>query len=392
MSYNFDQIIDRRNTRSYKWDQNEKLFGGKDVLPLWVADMDFPSPPAIRDVLVQRAMLGHYGYAIRTASYYDAIVDWLRRRHGWSIRPGWISDSPSVVTSLSLAVQLFSEPGEPVVIQTPVYYPFYDVIRSNQRVIAKNPLVLRNNRYEMDYEHLESLFQGGARLLLLCSPHNPGGRVWRREELERLGALCLQYGVTVVSDEIHCDLTYPGHRHIPFASLSPELANITVTCMAATKTFNIPGLQTSYMIVSNADLKRKLDLRLKTLGLHSAQHFAQDAVEAGYREGEAWLEAMMDYVRGNLEYALNYLSEHLPEAAPLLPEGTYLLWVDFRRLGLDKKGLQDLMFRRAKVAFSEGSVFGTEGEGWLRINLACPRSILAQALKQFCDAARQVAG
>jgi cystathionine beta-lyase len=387
LAYNFDQLNDRRNTRSYKWDQGGKLFGEPDILPLWVADMDFLAPPAIQEVLKQRAELGIYGYAIRTDSYLESIVNWFKRRHNWDIETNWITDSPSIVTSLSLAVELFSEPGGQVVIQSPVYYPFYDVIQSNGRVVAKNSLLLQNGRFEMDYEHLESLFKGGAKLLLLCSPHNPGGRVWEREELLKLGELCLQYGVIVVSDEIHCDLTFPGHPHIPFASLFPELADITITCLAATKTFNLPGLHTSFIVTSNTSLKRTIDQRLKTLSLHMAQHFAQDAVEVAYNEGAAWLDEMMVYVKGNLDYTLAYLAEHLPEVKPLYPEGTYLLWMDCRELGLDIKGLKDLMFRQAKVAFSEGSVFGTEGEGWLRINLACPRSIVEQALRQFCDAA-----
>lgn len=388
MTYDFDRRIDRRHTRSYKWDQNDKLFGDSDILPLWVADMDFLSPPAVQAVLEKRAALGVYGYAIRSDSYFDAIVNWFDRRHGWRIDPKWITDSPSIVTTLSLAVELFSEPGSQVVLQSPVYYPFYDVIQSNGRTVAKNPLVLRNGRYEMDYEQLESLFEGGAKLLLLCSPHNPGGRVWEREELLRLGDLCLKHGVTVISDEIHCDLTLSGHKHTPFASLSPELADITITALAATKTFNIPGLHTSFIVASNPSLKRKLEHRIKTLSLHMAHHFAQDAVEAAYNEGEAWLDEMLAYVEGNLSYALNYFAEHLPEVKPLRPEGTYLLWVDCRELGLSVSGLKDLMFKQAKVAFSEGSVFGTEGEGWLRINLACPRSIVEQALQQFVQAAR----
>ncbi|WP_281887442.1 MalY/PatB family protein [Paenibacillus sp. YYML68] len=388
MPFDFDKHIDRRNTRSYKWDQNDKLFGDADVLSLWVADMDFYSPPAVRKVIEERAALGVYGYSIRTDSYFDAIVSWFERRHGWTIKPQWITDVPSVVTSLSIAIELFSEPGGQVVLQSPVYYPFYDVILSNDRKLAINPLVQRNNRYEMDYDHLESLFAGGAKLMLLCSPHNPGGRVWEREELLKLGELCLRYGVTVVSDEIHADLALPGYKHVPFASLSPELADITITCLAATKTFNLPGLHTSFVVTSNSSLKRRFDHRIKTLSLHMAQHFAQDAVEAAYREGEEWLDAMIEYVSGNMTYTIDYLADQLPEVKPLRSEGTYLLWVDCRGLGLDVKGLKELMFKEAKVAFSEGSVFGAEGEGWLRINLACPRAIVVEALARFCEAAK----
>lgn len=390
LTHNFDQLPNRKNTRSYKWDQSNTLFGSEDILPLWVADMDFMTVPAVQDKLTERAKLGTYGYAIRTESYFDSIVGWFGRRYDWAIKPEWIVDSPSVVTSLSLIVELFSEPGDQVVIQTPVYYPFYDVIRSNNREVAANPLRLVDNRYEMDLEHLESLFKGGARLLLLCSPHNPGGRVWSKDELLRLGELCLRYGVTVASDEIHCDLVHSGSRHVPFALLSPELADITVTCLAATKTFNLPGLHTSFMVVSNPDNKRKLDHRLRALGVHMASHFAQDAVEAAYNEGEAWLDELLKYVAGNIDYAIGYLNEHLPKVKPMKPDGTYLLWIDCRELGLDAKGLKDLMYNKAKVAFNEGSVFGTDGEGWLRMNLACPRSIVEQALEQFCRAARQV--
>jgi len=392
MAYDFDRRIDRRHTRSYKWDQSEKLFGDPDILPLWVADMDFHCPPAVQEVLEKRAALGVYGYAIRTDGYFQSIIDWFKRRHGWTIDRSWIVDSPSIVTTLSLAVEQLSEPGSPVVLQSPVYYPFYDVIRLNGRVVAKNPLRIRNGRFEMDLDQLEQLFRDGAKLLLLCSPHNPGGRVWDRDELEKLGELCMRYDVTVVSDEIHADLTLPGHKHTPFASLSPQLADRTITCLAATKTFNLPGLHTSFFVAANPAIRRKLEKRLQTLSLHMASHFAQDAVQAAYTEGEAWLDEMLAYVNGNLEYAIDYLARHLPQVEPMRPQGTYLLWVDCRKLGLDPQGLKELMYKRAKVAFNEGSTFGTEGAGWLRINLACPRPILVEALERFCAAAAAEAG
>ncbi|MBT2287681.1 pyridoxal phosphate-dependent aminotransferase [Paenibacillus albidus] len=387
MKYDFDRVIDRRNTRSYKWDQSEKLFGDKDIMPLWVADMDFESPPAVKEALKRRLEQGVYGYSVPSEGYTQAITGWFRRRHGWDIAPEWISDSPGIVTSLSLSVELFSEPGEAVILQSPVYYPFYDVIQLNGRKVAKNPLILRNGRYEMDYAQLEELMQAGAKLLLLCSPHNPGGRVWEREELLQLGELCLRYGVTVISDEIHCDLALPGHRHIPFASLSEEIADITLTTLASTKTFNLPGLQTSFIVASNPDLKRKFDARVKALSLHMAGFLAPEAVEAAYNEGEEWLDELLTYVAANADYAADYLSLNLPEVKIMQPEATYLLWIDCRGLKLDVAGLKRLMHREAKVAFNEGSVFGSEGEGYLRINLACPRSILAEALERFCRAA-----
>lgn len=386
----FDEEIERRNTLSYKWDQSEKLFGRADVMPLWVADMDFLGPAAVRETVIKRAQHGIYGYTIRDEAYTQAIIDWFKERHHWNLQSSWISDSPGIVTSLSLAVELFSNPGDAVILQSPVYYPFYDVIRMNGRQTAINPLQIRNGRYEMDYEHLEQLMQNGAKLMLLCSPHNPGGRVWDREELLKLGELCLRYGVTVVSDEIHCDLLYPGMKHTPFASLSEEIAQITLTCLAATKTFNLPGLQTSFVVSANHELKRKFDYRIKTLSLHMASYFGQAAVTAAYREGGEWLDQLMLYLQENLNAALSYLAEHLPAVQPMRPEATYLLWVDCRALGLDTAGLKHLMFEQAGVAFSEGSVFGVEGQGHIRINLACPRKFLLEALQKFCQAASRL--
>lgn len=389
MNFDFDRVRNRKHTQSYKWDQCVKLFGSDDILPLWVADMDFECPPAVKQAVMRRAELGIYGYTFKTESYAQSIINWYRRRHQWEMREEWLADAPSVVTSLSLAVDLFSEPGDQVILQSPVYYPFYDVIRNNGRVIAKNPLIIRNGRYEMDYDHLESLMKNGARLLLLCNPHNPGGRVWEREELLKLGQLCLQYGVTVVSDEIHCDLVMPGHRYTPFASLSPELADITFTCLAPTKTFNLPGLQISFIVSSNRRMKQLFENRIKTLSLHMTGYFAQAAVCAAYDEGEQWLDELLAYVQQNADYAIRYFQEHLPQVRPMRPEGTYLLWIDCRELGLSVDELKTLMYKEAKVAFNEGSTFGSEGAGFLRINLACPRAILEQALEQFCTAAAQ---
>ncbi|GBF77736.1 hypothetical protein PA598K_06300 [Paenibacillus sp. 598K] len=387
MTYSFDQVPDRRNTHSYKWDQSAKLFGDPDILPLWVADMDFPSPPAVQEALIRRAEQGVYGYTFRSDDYAAALVGWLKQRHDWDVTPAQITDVPGVVTTLSLCVELFSEPGSPVILQSPVYYPFYDVIKMNGRQVANNPLVIRDGRYEMDYDHLESLMQGGARLLLLCSPHNPGGRVWERAELERLGELCARYDVIVASDEIHADLVLAGHRHLPTATISTDLAQRTITAMAPTKTFNLPGLQSSYAVIQNPELKRRFDYKLKALSIHMMHYFNNDAITAAYTEGADWLDAMLAYVEENLAYAIDYLGEHLPQVVPMKPEATYLLWVDCRGLGRDIAGLKQLMYREAGVAFNEGSVYGDEGSGYLRINVACPRSVLAQALERFCRAA-----
>ena len=387
MTHSFDNVPDRRNTHSYKWDQSAKLFGDPNILPLWVADMDFPSPPAVTEALVRRAEQGVYGYTFRSDDYTAALTGWLQYRHGWEVTAAQTTDVPGVVTSLSLCVDLFSEPGSPVILQSPVYYPFYDVIKMNGRQVANNPLVIRDGRYEMDFDHLETLMQGGAKLLLLCSPHNPGGRVWTREELERLGHLCAQYDVIVVSDEIHADMALTDHKHLPTATISPDLAKRTITCMAPTKTFNLPGLQSSYVVITNPELKRRFDYKVKALSIHMMHYFNNDAIAAAYNEGRDWLEAMLTYVEENLDYAIGYLQEHLPQVVPMKPEASYLLWIDCRGLGRDIAGLKDLMYKQAGVAFNEGSVYGDEGSGYLRINVACPRSILSEALERFCRAA-----
>jgi cystathionine beta-lyase len=389
MIHNFDRIIPRQNTHSYKWDQSKKLFGSSDILPLWVADMDFESPPSIIKALQARATQSIYGYTIRPETYLTAITGWFDRRHNWQIDRAWITDSPGIVTSLSLAVELFSEPGRSVIIQSPIYYPFYDVIRMNDRQIAKNPLIQNNGRFEIDFDHLEQLMRDGAKLMLFCNPHNPGGRVWEREELQRLGELSLQYNVLIISDEIHCDLTFPRHPYIPFASLSAEIALNSLTLLAPSKTFNLPGLQSSIVVTPNKELKKKLDYRLKTLSLHMTNYFIPDAVQAAYNDSDLWLDELLVYLQDNLTFTMDFLAKEIPEIKAMKPEGTYLLWIDCRALKLDIPELKKLMFQKAEVAFSEGSIFGSEGVGYLRINFACPRSILEEALHRFSRAVRE---
>lgn len=386
MKYNFDQLVERKNTRSYKWDQVEPLFGDASILPLWVADMDFPCLPEIKDVVTKRAEIGAYGYAIRPQSYFESIVSWYKRRHNWEFPANAIVDVPSVVSTLSLAIDIFTQPGDKVLIQTPVYYPFYDVVNGNDRELVKNQLNIINNKYEMDFVALEEAFQSGVKMMLLCNPHNPGGRVWEREVLEQLAALAVKYNVVVISDEIHCDLVFEGHPYTPFASLSEEVANLTITAIAATKTFNIPGLHISSAVITNPEIRQKFDKKVKVLSIHMASHFAQDAVEAAYNYGDQWVDELLAYVYANQEYTISYLAEHTPQIKPMVSEGTYLLWLDCREISEDPASLKQLMHKEAKVAFNEGSMFGEEGKGWLRINLACPRYILEEALQRFAQA------
>lgn len=386
MTYDFDRIIDRHGTYSEKWDQLGELFGSEDILPMWVADMDFQSPPAVVEAIKRRAAEGIYGYTFMDRGCMNAFMNWFQKRHGWRIAPTWITECPGVVTALSIAVECFSKPGDRIIIQPPVYYPFFSVVKMNGRSLVTNPLILKDNYYTMDYANLENLLREGAALLILSNPHNPGGRVWSKEELKELGELCLKYGVMIVSDEIHCDLVLPGYKHTPFASISSQFADNSLTCVAPTKTFNLPGIQASFIVIPNEEHKRRFDYKLKTLSLATPNFFVPVAVKACYEEGEKWLEELLQYVKANLDFALGFIARNLPQLKAIVPEGTYLLWVDCRNLGLDAKGMKELMYRRAKVAFSEGSVYGREGEGFVRINLACPRPVLAEGLKRFSAA------
>jgi cystathionine beta-lyase len=387
MKYDFDRRIDRTGTASYKWDQSEKLFGRSDILPLWVADMDFEAPKEVVEAITRRAEQGIYGYTVRTQAFFDAVMGWLSRRHDWNIEQDWISSSPGVVPALSLAVLAFSEPGDNVILQSPVYYPFYDVIKMNGRQVVDNPLILENGYYSMDYELLEQQAKAGAKLLLLCSPHNPGGRVWRREELTRIGDICVKYNILVVADEIHNDLVFSGHKHLPFASLSEAFAEQSITCIATSKTFNLAGLQAASVIIPNEGIRRKYNALLKTLSIHMESYFGLTAVESCYTYGDEWLDQLLPYLEVNIELVLSYLQEHIPQVKAMRPEGTYLVWIDCTRLSNEPQALKRLMFEEAGVAFSEGSVFGKQGAGYLRINIACPRSLLLEALEQFSKAA-----
>lgn len=389
MKYDFDRRIDRTGTASYKWDQSEKLFGRPDILPLWVADMDFQPPKEVVDAIKQRAEHGIYGYTMRPQSYYDAIVGWLSRRHGWRIEQDWLSSSPGVVPALSVAVQTFTQPGDGIILQSPVYYPFYDVIRMNGREVVNNPLVLRNDRYEMDFELLEKQAAAGAKMLLLCTPHNPGGRVWTREELERVAEICAKHGLLVVADEIHHDLVFSGHKHVPYASLSEASAQHSITCIAPSKTFNLAGLQAAAVVIPNADVRRQYNAALKTLSIHMESYFGLTAAETSYAHGDEWLDQLLVYLEGNRDALLAYVKEHLPQVKAMSPEGTYMVWMDCTAISNKPAELKQLMFDKAGVAFTEGSVFGEQGAGYLRVNLACPRSLLLEALDKFVEAIRE---
>jgi cystathionine beta-lyase len=383
MRHDFDRPLDRRHTHSLKWDHCQRSFGLDDVIPMWVADMDFEAPPAVAEALRSRAAHGAYGYASTPESFWRSALEWLRARHGWEVKRGWLSRAPGVVPSLTLCVNAFTAPGDSIVVQPPVYYPFFWAVESNGRTLLRNPLVAHGGRYEMDLAHLESIIEDRTRMLILCSPHNPVGRVWARDELEALGEICERHDLIVLADEIHMDLTLRGHRHVPFASLSEPLAARTITCVAPSKTFNVAGLAASLVVAGNPALLSRYNDQLRASGLGLGNLFGIIGLEAAYAHGAAWLDDLLEYLEGNLEMLERFLAERLPMLRLIRPEGTYLALIDCRALGLDQRALDDFFLRSARVYFDSGPMFGPEAEGFERINFGCPRATLLEALERI---------
>jgi cystathionine beta-lyase len=386
MTEEFDRVIDRRGTASLKWDYSRRFTGLKALLPLWVADMDFPSPPEVLQALRRRVEHGIFGYTLEPESYFQAAMDWVLHRHGWRMQREWLLPAPGVVPAINLSILSFSEPGDEVVIQPPVYHPFAQGIRRNGRVVAEDPLSLEGRRYSMDFALLERLIGPRTRLAILCSPHNPVGRVWERDELARLADICLRRGLILLSDEIHCDLVLPGFRHLPTASLSEELAASTVTFLSATKTFNLAGLGGSLAVIPNPELRRRFEKTKESLWTGVANALSTVASEAAWRHGEPWLERLLAYIQSNYEFLVRFLEERLPEARVMPLEGTYLAWIDFRALGLPDAQLKTRVLERAGVWLDEGPLFGAGGQGFQRLNLACPRATLREALERLAGA------
>lgn len=381
--YDFDYITDRHNTSSIKWDFNQRTFGREDILPMWVADMDFPAPEAVIEALVNRAKHGIYGYSDGMDGYYEALINWMQERHGWEIQRDWISFSPGIVPALNELIRSLTKPGDKILVQFPVYPPFFQAIQNHERELVSSQLNLENGRYTMNFADLEEKFACGVKMMILCNPHNPVGRVWDRVELERLGQLCLAYSVLVISDEIHCDLIYEGYHHIPFASLSPELARQSIVCTAPSKTFNIAGLQTSNLIIPNTKYRHAFQASLDLTGIHHPNVFGLTAMEAAYRYGRNWLHQLMDYLLGNLKFLSSFLERELPQITAIQPEGTYLVWLDFRALGMNPKALHKFLVHKAGVGLSAGYLFGPGGEGFARLNIGCARSVLEEGLQRI---------
>ncbi|RNB89976.1 pyridoxal phosphate-dependent aminotransferase [Brevibacillus fluminis] len=386
MKYDFDQVIDRANTACEKWDDLQNRFGVNDVIPMWVADMDFKSPPSVIQALTQRVEHGIYGYACRPDSYIDALVQWVKRRHQWSIEGEWMAHTPGILPAISVIINSFTQPGDKIMIQTPVYHPFARIITSLGRQVVNNSLKFENGRYTMDFADLEAKLDGGVKILVLCNPHNPVGRVWSREELTMLGQICIKNKILVISDEIHCDLVYKGYKHTPFAAVSEAFAEQSFTCIAPSKTFNLAGLQTSCIIIPNEALRERFNQSINSLAIGSPNALGITATEIAYRSGDEWLEQAIDYIQGNLAFLVRYFQENIPQIKVIQPESTYLVWLDCRELGLAADELATFMLTKARVAMNEGHIFGTDGEGFMRMNIGCPRSLLEKSVHQIKEA------
>ncbi|WP_196591479.1 MalY/PatB family protein [Pectinatus frisingensis] len=387
---NFDEIIDRKNNFSAKYDELTEKFGRNDLIPLWIADMDFKTAAPISEALQKRAMQGIFGYTSRPQTYFKTVGSWLMQRHDWSADPKLMLHTPGVVTALSLLIRTLTCPGDKIIIQPPVYYPFFDVIAKNNRILVENPLKNIAGHYEMDYEQLEEKAKAGAKLLLLCSPHNPVGRVWKKDELIKLGNICLKYNIMVIADEIHCDITFNSHKHIPLASISEQFRQNTITCLSPSKTFNLAGLQASIVVFPNAGLKNTFAKVLDTLDLQRNNCFSLIAVEAAYQHGTKWLETALNYIENNFKFINEFCAKYIPAVKPNYPEGTYLVLLDCRKLGLDKKQLHNFMVNKAHLALDDGCWFSNSLSQYVRLNAACPRPILKKALYQLADATQQL--
>lgn len=380
--YDFDEVIDRKGSNAVKYDSLGVNYGKENLIPLWVADMDFRTPDFILDALRKRLDHPILGYPILPDSYIHSIIEWLSYKHNWSVQPEWLTYIPGIVKGIGLVLQVFTNPGDKVIIQPPVYHPFRLVPEHNGREIINNPLIEDNECYRIDFENLEQLLPD-AKLLILCNPHNPGGIVWDKDSLIRVARLCAQYDVLVISDEIHSDMIHKGYLHVPFASVSQEAAENSITFMAPSKTFNIAGIVSSFAIVPDSKIRRTFFDYLSANEFSDASIFSVVATEAAYRGGKEWLEQMMDYVEENARYVQSYLHTHIPLVTTNIPQASFLMWLDCRNLNLSQEELVALFVDKAGLALNDGAMFGPGGIGFMRMNIGCPRSILEKGLTQL---------
>ena len=384
MSYNFDQPIDRRGSGSIKYDKMSFFFGRDDLQPLWVADMDFATPDFILEALKKRLEHPVLGYTMRPDSFFESYMRWAKKRYNWEISRQWLDFSPGVVGGLALSVLSMTGEGDKIIIQPPVYHPFFDVIKGNNRQLVENPLKRdANGDYRMDFEHLRSIIDPQTKMIIIANPHNPVGRVWRRDELEELADIAVQNNLIILSDDIHADFVYKPYRYTPLASINETVAQQTVTVTSPSKTFNIAGLSTSIVIILNRRLRTRYSQKLKNMHLYLGNIFGNIAFETAYNEGELWLEELLKYLQNNINFVSSFLAEHIPWIKPVRTEGTFLMWLDFSDLNLPHNKVKDILINEAKLALNDGKSFGQNGENYFRLNVATTRANLKTALEKL---------
>lgn len=387
MTYSFDKIIDRRGSNDLKHSVLQERYGRDDLLPLWVADMDFETPPFITEALRQRLDHSLFGYTVVPEELWSTIIQWVRDHHQWEVRRDWLTYIPGIVKGIGMAVNVFSQEGDKVIIQPPVYHPFRLTPQGNKREVVYNPLKqLSDGYYEMDFDQLEQVTDEHCKLLILSNPHNPAGICWKQETLQRLAHFCHEHHILVLSDEIHSDMALFDHRHVPFATVSEEAAQCSITFGAPSKTFNIAGIVSSYAIVPNDSIRRRFYTWLEANEFNDPPLFSPIATIAAYQQGETWLKEMLDYVEGNIRFLEDFFQQHLPKIKPLRPQASFLVWLDCRGLGFTHEQLIDLFVNKAHLALNDGEMFGAGGEGFMRMNVGTPRSVLLQALLQLKEA------
>ena len=385
MTYNFDELIDRRHTGSVKWDGMKNAFGRDDLTAMWVADMDFRTPPFVMDALRQRLEHEVLGYAMPCEGWDTTICHWLQKRHQWEVRPDWLTFVPGIVRGQAFALLCFTNPGDRVLVMTPVYHPFFLVTERLKREAVRSPLELRDGHYHIDFDRLRHDLQG-CKALVLCNPHNPGGRVWTVDELRRIAELCQESGTLVISDEIHADLTLPPYKHHPFATVSQAAASNSVTFMAPSKTFNMPGVQSSFAIVPDDTLRARFQQFMEAGEFCEGHLFAYIGCKAAFEHGEEWLNQLLAYIQGNIDFTESYLRQHIPAIGMIRPQASFLVFLDCRQLGLEQEALERLFADKARLALNTGTTFGEPGRGFMRLNVGCPRAALKQALDQLAEA------
>ncbi|MDP4270626.1 MAG: PatB family C-S lyase [Bacteroidota bacterium] len=389
MKYNFDEVIDRTGTSTYKIDLLQSRFGANDILPLWVADMDFRSPDFVMDAIRERANHEVLGYTIRNKEWYQPIAQWIKQKHNWHVESNWIGYVPGILPGIVLAMQTFTQPGDKIVIQPPIYPPFMSMVKNNDRQIVYNQLIQKDGEIRMDLENLKQLIDEKTKMLLLCSPHNPGGRVWTKEELLALLEICKENNILVISDEIHADLVLPGNTHVPFPTISEDAANQCITFMAPSKTFNIAGLASASFIIPNDELRAKFRLKVEAAEIGGGNIFASVATKAAYENGAEWLNQLVHYIQENVNYVDEYLKAHLPKIKAFIPQASFLIWLDFSKLGMSDDEIRKILIQKAKLGFNHGPSFGPGGEGYQRMNVGCSRLVIEEAMKRLSSAFAQ---